>query len=218
MSYTLENHPARIDSSASGVNTGAPVALTRSAHPPFILLAGITGTPHTDFLDPIKTVLDRTTYDALAVKPQIVSLPRSGMLLELSLLWKSDKNATTGITTAPVVHLFGVMEPPINHPRRLANAKQIEANSWAAAPAPPFDKATFIPLMSVAATPASAITLPSTTAFRHQVVSGEVWGKTEPVSVYLGGCDAVVALLETAAILDVTSAGTVHLEARVIDA
>lgn len=218
MSYTLENHPARIDSSVSGINTGAPVSLTRSAHPPFILLAGITGTAHADFLDPIKTVLDKTTYDALAVKPQIISVPRSGMLLEISTLWKSDKNATTGLTTAPVVHLFGVMEPPINHPRRLGNAKQIEANSWFAAPAAPFDKATFIPLMSVEATPTSAITLPTTTALKHQVVSGEVWGKTEPLSVYLGGVDAIVALLETSAILDVTSAGTVHLEARVIDA
>lgn len=216
MSYTLETHPARIDSSVSGINTGAPVSLTRSAHPPFILLAGITGTAHTLFLDPIKTVLDKTTYDALAVKPLIISVPRSGMLLEISTLWKSADEDSTGLTTAPVVHLFGVMEPPINHPRRLGNAKQIEANSWAATPAAPFDKATFIPLLSVAATPASAITLPTTTAFKHRISASELWGKTDPISVYLGGVDAVVALLETSAVLD--GGGTVHLEARVIDA
>jgi len=217
MSYTLESFPGRLQTELAGSTSSLSVSLTRSTHAPFILLPGITGTPNGLPKNPYLTVLDKTTYDGLAVKPLIASIPKSGHLLELSLLWKSGTNATTGVTTAPVVRVFGVMPAPIGTPRRLANAKQIEANSWAAAPAAPFNLATFVPLMTLEATPSAAVTLPTTTAIQYQVVSGEVWGVTEPIQVYLAGADAIVATLETAAVVDGTGT-TCHLLARVIDA
>jgi hypothetical protein len=218
MSYTLESFPGRLQTELAGSTSSLSVSLTRSTHAPFILLPGITGSANAQPRNPYLTVLDQTTYDALTVKPLIASIPKSGHLLELSLLWKSDKNATTGVTTAPVVRVFGVMPAPIGHPRRLGNAKQIESASWAATPAAPFNLATFVPLMTQEATPSSAAILPTTTAIQYQVTSGEVWGVTEPILLYLAGADAIVATLETAAVVDQTSASTCHLLARVIDA
>jgi hypothetical protein len=219
MSYTLESFPGHLQTELAGSTSSLSVSLTRSTHAPFILLPGIHGTAHgaAAAKNPYLTVLNKTTYDALTVKPLIASIPKSGHLLELSLLWKSGTDATTGVTTAPVVRVFGVMPAPIGHPRRLANAKQIESASWAATPAAPFNLATFMPLMTVASTPSAAAVLPATTAIQYQVVPGEVWGVTEPIQVYLAGADAIVATLETSAVINGTGT-TCHLLARVIDA
>ena len=221
MSYTLQNHPARIESSIAGESSSLSVSLNRTPHAPFVLLSGITGAIHSAPLDPITTVLDQTTYDALAVKPKIVSVPRSGLLLELSVLYHSDKTTgNLGLTgSAPVVRLFGVSPPAVGHPRRLGNVTQIESGSWFTSPSSPYDQAVFTPLMSVAAAGSSSagVTLSKVPAFAH-VSGGVLYGETESVQVYLAGADAVVALLEVAATVDQTASSTAHLKARVIDA
>lgn len=216
MSYTRDTFPGKRQSAMAGAASHPTMTLARSRHQPFVLLPGVTGTAHTLFKDPYKTLFDQTTYDALAVKPLLIDVPETGLLLELNASWHSDKTASTGITTAPVLHLFGLLPPPSNHPRNLGNIDAIEGAQVNAAPTAPYDKGIFVPLMTVSSSSSSTVTIPTTNAMTH-VGGSFARGWTEPVQIYLTGVPRVCALLETAAVVDDTAASTCHIMGRVID-
>lgn len=212
-------------------NAPPQMCLGRSTHLPFFLLRDLTLEPGDDPAPPANHKLDiygalfDATHRAALVAgdvelPDLVQIPSSGHLLELSILWYSD-GTDPSIDVAPEVRVWGIQKPPRSGPENQANPNTIFTGKAGAPSSDPLDKGWIVPLMTTASPSSALVTLSNVNAFLREDGDGRTWGITEPTHVYLAGAPAVAALLETPGTIDDDgNEGTegAMLVARVIDA
>ncbi len=201
---------------AANTVAGTPTSFSRTVHTPFPLVQNALATANSSGRrDPYSLLYDATRRAADV--PYEFELPRSGLLMELNVLWSST-DAADALTTDPEIRVFG--SAPIDEKGPRSFAQPTRLLDPGAALAAPFDREYWFPLQTVSSSPATLVTF--TTADAWDYVTGGTpvyWHMTAPVQVHLAGAYSVCATLVTAAAIT-GGAGTraCYVMGRVIDA